>query len=1284
MLVIRGPLAFSHFRIERWLTQINYLVPQVNSLSTEFIHFVDLEAPLSKAENQILTNLLRYNGYPTETLSESFDINTLLVVPKVGTISAWSNRAIEVIHQCGLHQVRRIERGTLYILQASERLTWGDRQAIADLLHDPSTETVFYHLEDAQHLFEGEKPRSVEWVDVLNEGKTALIKAGRKFGIDLLDHEWDYLLQICRVLGRNPTDVELITLIEFSCVYRQYKTFTAKWQIDHTLKAESMLSLLKSTKQQNPRASFVTYRDSTAVTELGKTGCFFVEPATHIYQYQLETIATVLTIIPCSSELSTSIATEIQNEIAIGRGAKTRGAFSGYGTSNLLIPNFEQPWEIDYGRPSNFASALEIILQAPVNDSQFNNEFGRPNLLGFFRTYEQFVPAPKMEKEVRGYHKPILITGGTGHIRQRHIEKKPILPGMKIIILGGPVRSMQLEQMQALSFNFTLSKNENPEMHRRCQEVIEACAVFGFENPIVAVYMIGKGGIAAVLPDLIDDEKKGLYFELRDIPLADASLSPLEIWQNEIEERYLVIIGESYLETFQKIAEREACPFAVIGQVTATAEVQLYDRFCEFSPIQLSSSVFFKKLFREQHCDASHENREFLALDLNEMEIEEAVFRLLRFPCIADKSFLVTICDRTASGLVARDAMVGPWQVPVADCVVITKGFDTYQGEAMAIGERAPLAIINPSASVRMAIGEAITNIAAASIGALSEVRLLTNWAGIADYQDENARLYDAIEAISLEFCPALGLTIPISQDALSMQTCWNENTEEKQVTAPLTVVVNAFAPVMDVHRTLTPALTVDQGETLLVFIDLSGGYQRLGQSALAQVFNQTGDSVPDVEDPKLLKNFFTVIQQLNLEGKLLAYHDRSDGGLFVTLCEMAFASHTGLQIDISALGKDINAILFNEELGVVVQIRSEDIEPIIMALENSDVLDCYVIGTVDETDKISIIFNEKVICSYERTFLQQAWSETSFHLQALRDNPRCAKKQYELIHDQTDPGLNAYVTFDFLKKSEMPMLNLGARPRVAILREQGTHGHVEMAAAFDKAQFECVDVHTNDLYKSHLSLSDFHGLAVCGGFSFGDVLGAGLGWAKKILFNANLRDQFEEYFSREDTFTLGIANGCQMLSGLRSLIPGAEIWPTFIQNYSEQFEGRLCLVEVQESPSILLEGMVGSRLPIPVACKEGRIEFISEEMQEEVLKQQLVTLRYVDNWGRKTQAYPANPSGSPLGITGLTTPDGRVTVMMPQPCRAFRTIQYSWHPADWDEDGPWLRLFQNARKWVK
>ncbi len=730
--------------------------------------------------------------------------------------------------------------------------------------------------------------------------------------------------------------------------------------------------------------------------------------------------------------------------------------------------------------------------------------------------------------------------------------------------------------------------------------------------------------------------------------------------------------------------EREDCPFAIIGQVTDTAEVQLYDRLCQNSPIQLPSSVFFNELFREEYYKTFHQERNFPFFDLNEIEIEEAIFRLLRFPCVADKSFLITISDRTVSGLVARDAMVGPWQVPVADCAVVVKGFDTYQGEAMAIGERAPLAVVNTVASARMAIGEAITNIAAANIGVLSDVQLLTSWAGMVDYQDESARLYDAIEVIGLEFCPALGIAVPVIQDSLSMQTSFQQNGEERTVTAPLSLVVNAFAPVMDVHRTLTPVLALDQGETLLIFIDLSGGHQRLGQSALAQVFNQVGGAVPDVEDPRILKAFFTVIQRLNLEGKLLAYHDRSDGGLFVTLCEMAFASHTGLQIDISVLGKDPISILFNEELGAVIQIRAEDIESVIMELEEDGISQCYVIGVLDETDKISIIFNEKVICSYERILLQQTWSQTSFNLQSLRDNPRCAKKQYEMINEEDDPGLNAHLTFDLLEKFDIPMLNLNVRPKIAILREQGTHGHVEMAAAFDNAQFECVDVHTNDLYKRHISLFEFKGLAVCGGFSFGDVLGAGLGWAKKILFNARLKDQFEDFFNRSDTFTLGVANGCQMLSALKTLIPGADLWPTFVQNYSEQFEGRLCLVEVQGSASILLEGMVGSRLPIPVACKEGRVEFIDEQMQEEVLKQKLVTLRYVDNWGRKTQAYPANPSGSPLGITGLTTKDGRVTIMMPQPCRAFRTTQYSWHPNTWGEDGPWLRLFQNARRWVE
>jgi len=1227
MLIVPGTLAFSHFRTERLLAQINYLVPQVNSLSASFVYFISLRGSLSKLESDILSNLL--NCCSIEAPYKNLQEKMLFVVSKVGTRSSWSQKATDVIHQCGLHQVQRIERGIAYTIQAGERLTWGDEQAIANLLHHPPLETVFYGLEGIECLFKEQEVRPVQSVDVLGGGRTALIKAGRRLGLNVLEREINRLLEICNILGRNLTDVELVTIVMFGASSHQYGFF----------------------------------RSNKAIIDNERKGCFFVEPAAQVYQYCFETMTNIITTTLCHSELNSNIVAEVQSEIAIGRGGKPKTALCGYDVSSLHIPGFEQPWEVDDGGSKNMTSALTVMIEAPVEVAQFNNAFGRPNLVGYFRTYEQLIPASKTRQEMQGYHKPIFVLGGKGCIRQRHIHQKPILSGMKIIVLGSSTKF-----------------GEDAEMHRRCQEVITSCTAFGFENPIVAMHVIGKMGIAGILSDLIDNAKKGIYIELRDILLIDSASSPLEIWRDEGAAQYLLVIAEIYCDVFQKIAVRENCPFAMIGQFIDTPEVQVYDRLSKTFPIRLPSRIFFNGFSSRCHKTLKTEvpkKQNFSSLQLDEIPIEEIIFRLLRFPCIADKSFLITICDRSASGLVTRDVMVGPWQVPVADCVVTVKGFDTYQGEAMAIGERTPLAIIDPIAGVRMAIGEAITNIAAASIGVLSDIHLLMDCAG-------NSQLYDPITVVKSAFCSALGVTVPVVQDLPSMQAKWGEHGEKKTFTAPLSFVASAFSPVIDVRRTLTPVLALDQGESVLVFIDLSGGNQRLGQSALAQVFNQIGDSVPDVGNPELLRAFFTVIQQLNLEGKLLAYHDRSDGGLLITLCEMAFASHVGLRIDISTLGKDPHSILFNEELGVVIQIRSEDIEAVFTALEDGGIFSCYILGHVDEADQISIIFREKIICSYERVLLQQAWSETSFYLQSLRDNPRCAKKQYEMICDQTDPGLNVHLTFDPLEKFDIPMLNIGVRPRVAILREQGTHSHIEMAVAFDKAQFECVDVHTNDLHKGHVSLSEFKGLVVCAGFSFGDVLGAGLGWAKKILFNANLKDQFENFFNRDDTFTLGVANGCQMLSGLRSLIPGANVWPIFVQNYSEQFEGRLCLVEVQESGSILLEGMIGSRLPIPIACKEGRVDFVNEEMQEAVLKQKLVTLRYVDNWGRKTQAYPANPSGSPLGITGLTTPNGRVTIMMPQPCRAFRTVQYSWHPTTWGEDGPWLRLFQNARKWVK
>ncbi len=1245
MLILRGPLALSHFRLERLLTKINDIVPQVNSISAEYIHFVDLEEGLTKPENAVLSDLLNYGSRTGSATSipDKSEKPLILVVPKSGTISPWSRKATDIIHHCNLTKIRRIERGIAYSLETSERLTWGDEQAIASLLYNAKTESVFYRFQDAEFLFKKGEPKPEQWIDILGEGRSALVKANRQLGFNVSSATLDYFLDKWKTFNRNPSNIECASFLNLNFIQDASSLFHKKWLIDGSLKTQSLFSMIANTVHLNPRGILSAYQEKTAVIEEGRN------------------IAMVMSSNVSHEPLEPGHDVELGMLVSTGRGAQPKAGFIGWHVSHLRVPGFYQPWEIAYGKPKEMISALDMVLEAPIRIGKLNNEFGRPNICGYFRTYEQSIPNKEGKQAVWGYHQPMIKTGGIGSIQQTMSHKAPCVADKWVIVMGG-------------------GQHDNAEMQRRCLETIQTCTALGKENPIERIDLVERG-LGNTLLNLIHNSKLGGFFELRDIPIDDDSLSPVEIWTRKSIEQYVVIVDQQHLEIFKSIALRECCPISVIGQITSESKIKLQDKLFNNNPMDCPTDFLFEKITPKRN-EIFHEHSTFTAVDISHIPLEEAIFRLLRLPCIADKSFLITITDRTVSGLVVRDQMVGPWQVPVSDCAVTASSFETYQGEAIAMGERSPLVIINPAASARMAVGEAITNLVAAQIGALSDIRLSADWGGAFEIASEKAKLFDAVQAVGLEFCPALGVAISVNQALSGTETTWFGDGEEKRVTPPISVIMTAFAPVMDVRTTLTPQLSVNAIETLLVFIDLSGGKQRLGGSALAQVFKQIGDESPDVDNPQLLKSFFTVIQQLHLEGKILAYHDRSDGGLFVTLCEMAFASHVGLQVDISNVGPEPKSVLFNEELGAVIQIRAEDVESVLAAL-GDEAVSGYVIGTLDETDHISIVHNEVMICSYARIVLQQAWSETSFHLQSLRDNPRCAKKQFESATYSEDPGLNVELTFDPEEDITLPYLNLGARPRIAILREQGTQGHVEMAAAFNKANFECVDVHMSDLQNKTHSLAAFKGLAVCAGFSFGDVLGAGLGWAKRILYHEFLKEQFAIFFNNPDTFTLGLSNGCQMLAALKSIIPGTQLWPSFTQNYSEQFEARLCLVEIQPTNAVLLEGMVGSRLLVPVAHKEGRVVFTPETNEDGIIKQGLVAVRYVDNWGRKTKTYPANPNGSPLGITGLTTPDGRVLCMMPNPDRVFRTVQHSWHPDTWGENGPWLRLFRNARKWV-
>jgi phosphoribosylformylglycinamidine synthase len=1030
-----------------------------------------------------------------------------------------------------------------------------------------------------------------------------------------------------------------------------------------------------------------------------KAGRFFPDAATQEYQFHHEDIHVLMkvethnhpTAISPFPGAATGSGGEIRDEGATGVGSKPKAGLVGFSVSNLRIPGFEQPWESDFGKPDRIVSALDIMTEGPLGGAAFNNEFGRPNILGYFRTYEEQVPSHN-GTEVRGYHKPIMIAGGLGNIRAEHVQKGELPVGAKLVVLGGPAMNIGLgggaassmaSGQSAEDLDFASVQRENPEIERRCQEVIDRCWQLGADNPIVFIHDVGAGGLSNAFPELVNDGGVGGRFELRNVPNDEPGMSPLEIWCNESQERYVMAIPADKMPVFEQICRRERAPFAVVGEATAEQHLTLSDTHFGNTPIDLPLSVLLGKA-PKMHRDVKSATAAGQPLDFSGVTLVDATERLLRLPTIAEKTFLISIGDRSVTGMVARDQMVGPWQVPVANCAVTTASLDSYHGEAMAMGERTPVALLDFAASARLAVAEAITNIAATDIGDLKRIKLSANWMAAAGHPGEDAGLYAAVKAIGEELCPALGITIPVGKDSMSMKTKWQQQGEEKTVTAPMSLVITAFARVEDVRKTVTPQLQTDQGQTHLVLIDLGQGEQRLGASCVAQVYKQLGQVTPDLASPELLSHFFAAIQTLTSQQKLLAYHDRSDGGLMVTLAEMAFAGKAGVNVDISALGADAFAALFNEELGAVIQVRSDDLAAVQQVLADANLAHCsHVLGEVTASDDLIIRRGADVLLHDSRTRLRTIWAETTYQMQARRDNPVCAKQEFDAKFDQQDPGLNVKLSFDIQQDVAAPYIMTGVKPRIAILREQGVNSHVEMAAAFTRAGFSAVDVHMSDILAGRRNLAEFNGLVACGGFSYGDVLGAGEGWAKSILFNAQARDEFARFFERDSTFTLGVCNGCQMVSNLKSIIPGAELWPRFVRNKSERFEARFSLVQVQSSPSLLFAGMAGSQMPIAVSHGEGHAEFASAAALAAAEQSGTIALRFVDNYGQVTEQYPNNPNGSANGITALTTTDGRVTIMMPHPERVFRTVSNSWHPADWQEDSPWMRMFRNARVWL-
>ncbi len=1289
MMILTGAPSLSAFRRKKLLSTLQQVVPSTVSVYAEFVHFAELTQPLSESAVETLQALLTYGPREEKT---SIKGQLILVVPRPGTISPWSSKATDIAHNCGLDQVVRVERGTAYYVQGEEAFS---AQQLADLgaeLHDRMVETVLDGLQQAEILFSHQEPAPVTSVDTLGGGVDALRTANSELGLALAEDEIEYLVESFNGLKRNPTDVELMMFAQANSEHCRHKIFNASWTLDGEDQEHSLFGMIRNTYKVNGENVLSAYSDNAAVVVGTEGGRFYPDPATKLYGYSQEPVHLLMkvethnhpTAISPYAGAGTGSGGEIRDEGAVGRGSKPKVGLVGFSVSNLNIPNYKQSWEEEYGKPGRIVSALDIMLEGPIGGAAFNNEFGRPNICGYMRSFEV-----DFDNQRRGYHKPIMIAGGYGNIRADHVDKPEFKPGAQLIVLGGPAMliglgggaaSSMATGSSSVDLDFASVQRMNPEVERRCQEVIDQCWQQGDNNPIAFIHDVGAGGLSNALPELVKDGGTGGHFQLRKVPNDEPGMAPVAIWCNEAQERYVLAVEPRDLTRFLEICHRERCPVAVVGEAVEDKTITVSDSYFKNDPVDLPMSVLFGKA-PKMHRVAERDQAEGKPFATKNLNIEDAVFQVLRHPTVASKNYLITIGDRTVGGMVARDQMVGPWQIPVADCAVTTVTYDSTAGEAMAMGERTPLALINAPASGRMAIGEAITNIAAARIGQMQDIKLSANWMSAAGHPGEDEKLYRAVQAVGMELCPALGITIPVGKDSMSMRTTWTDGDEDKAVTSPMSLIITAFSPVLDVRKTVTPQLRTDAGETQLLLLDLGAGAQRMGGSILAQVNQQMGDTAPDLDNPALLKNFFDAMQVSLEQGDILAYHDRSDGGLLATLVEMAFAGHVGISVDVFGLGGDPIAALFNEELGAVIQVSAEHTNRVAERFSNAGV-DVHLLGGLNSHQTVEIINKKLPLFKRPRVDLQRTWSETSYRMAALRDNTDCALEEFNNIASN-DPGLSVKLSYDPSDDIAAPYINSGVRPAVAILREQGVNSHLEMAAAFDRAGFDAVDVHMSDLLAGRRLLSDFGGVIACGGFSYGDVLGAGEGWAKTVLFNEQIRDQFQRFFQRSDSFSLGVCNGCQMLSNLKTLIPGAELWPRFVSNYSEQFEARFSLVRVEDSPSIFLQGMAGSHMPIAISHGEGRAEFSSQKAMDRLLSSNQVAMRFLNNNGEVASTYPANPNGSPDAITGVSSSDGRATLMMPHPERVYRTVQNSWHPDDWGEDGAWMRIFRNARKFV-
>ncbi|MDP9014903.1 MAG: phosphoribosylformylglycinamidine synthase [Pseudomonadota bacterium] len=1338
MFSLLGAPALSQFRLDKLLQSLQAQDRRVSGITSRYVHFADAPQTLDEKELELLARLLTYGAQAPLNRDRG---QQLLVTPRVGTVSPWSSKATDIAHVCGLAGLRRLERGTLYFIAAAEDLRPEELRCLGMLLHDRMTESVWIGaaadagdraaadraavggLIEPEGLFHSAAARPLRIVELGTDGHAALGRANAEWGLALSDDEIDYLVTAFGKLGRDPTDVELMMFAQANSEHCRHKIFNADFVVDGVHMPKSLFAMVRATHAKNSEGVLSAYRDNAAVVEGSIASRFFPDPATRRYGAVTEPVDILIkvethnhpTAISPFPGAATGSGGEIRDEGATGVGAKPKAGLTGFSVSNLKIPGMVQSWEMDFGKPERIASALDIMIAAPLGAAAFNNEFGRPTTCGYFRVFEQRDAADRRPAEgrpvIRGYHKPIMIAGGLGNVRRGHVEKRDVVVGAPLVVLGGPSMLIGLGGGAASSvgsgqstsdLDFASVQRGNPEIQRRAQEVIDRCWAMGAENPILLIHDVGAGGLSNALPEAIAHSHRGGRIELRKIPSAESELSPMEIWCNESQERYVLALVPGSTALFAALCERERCPFAVVGEVTGDGRLVVIDDTSRDTaaagpPVDMPLEVLLGKAPRMTR-NVRTIVKTPVTLTTAGATIAESLDKLLCLPTIADKSFLITIGDRTVGGMISRDQMVGPWQVPVADAAVSLSDYEGYAGEAMAMGERAPAAVLNAPASGRLAVAEAITNIVAADVRKLTDIRLSANWMAACGEPGEDADLYATVRAVGAELCTSLGITIPVGKDSLSMRTTWTDDRGTHSVLAPVSLVISAFAPVADARRTLTPELDLSQPSRLLL-IDLGGGKNRMGGSCWAQVLRRSGGEPADLDDPALLLAFFAAVREMKDRELLLAYHDRSDGGALLTLLEMAFASHCGLDVDLGSVADPV-AACFAEEVGAVLQVASARVtealevlrrhgldghtrdlgEPIRDGARGAGAAHAGAAHAGAGGERVTLRANGQVIYAASRVELHRRWSEVSFRMQALRDNPECAREEYSRLLDVGDPGLHADLAYRPEEDVTAPYVAAGARPAIAVLREQGVNSQTEMAAVFTRAGFDAYDVHMTDILAGRVRLARFHGLVACGGFSYGDVLGAGEGWAKSILFNPRARDEFAAYFMRDSTFTLGICNGCQMLAALKDLIPGAERWPRFVRNRSEQYEARLSLVRVPSSNSVLFDGMHGSVLPIAVAHGEGRAEFTSLAGARDLLDHGLVTLQFVDHYDEPTEQYPFNPNGSPLGLAGLCSADGRVTSLMPHPERVFRSVQNSWASKSWGEDGGWMRLFRNAR----